>query len=194
MSHILHVYLVDLAEVEAVIGSKDEKFLNRLIAELSDDHDPADGCCEPCDLPDCAGPDCEECDPCEDARHPRALRTIFDGGPFDEDHADAYISALELICADIGRDIGDASFWFGYDGLPDEILSLATDMDGEDPFPFTDSNGWGHIDKESCAEQLAEWETIAAGPDDHGGYADCIVEWFRESKAADKDLVGFWAG
>ncbi|MGV9662910.1 DUF7691 family protein [Nocardia niigatensis] len=192
MSHILHVYLVDLAEVEAVIGSKDEEFLGRLLAELPK-HDPGDGCCEPCDAADCEGADCEECYRCEDAQHPQALQAIFAGGPFEEDHADAYISALELICEDLGPYIGDASFWFGYKGLPEEILSLASDMDG-DLFPFTDSTGWGHIGKESCAELLPEWEANAAGPDDHGGYAAPLATWFRRSVTEKKDLIGFWAG
>lgn len=193
MSHFLNVYLVDLVELEAVIGSKDEEFLNRLLVDLPD-HDPAAGCCELCDPSDCEGPDCEECFHCEDAQHPQALRTIFAGGPFDEDHAHAYISALELICQDLGTSAGETSFWFGYDGLPDVILSLASNMDGEDPFPSTEDNGWGHIDKESCAEQLPHWETLAAGPDNHGDYTDSIVEWFRESATAKKDLIGFWAG
>lgn len=82
-------------------------------------------------------PDCEECYHCEDAQHPQALRTISAGGPFDENYAHAYVSALELICGDLGTDIGDASFWFGYDGLPDVILSLVNNMDGEDSFPST---------------------------------------------------------
>ncbi|MFJ9365879.1 hypothetical protein ACIRRA_15885 [Nocardia sp. NPDC101769] len=186
------MYLADLTELEAVIGSNDEEFLNRLLATLPD-HDPDDGCCEPCESPDCEGADCEECYRCEEAQHPQALRTIFAGGPLDEDYAHAYVSALELICENLGRGIGGVNFWFGYKGLPDVILDLASDMDG-DPFPSTDSNGWGHLGKESCAELLAKWEAIAAGPDDHGGYADCIVEWFRQSTAAEKDLIGFWAG
>lgn len=193
MSHILQVYLVDLADLEAVIGSGDEEFLRRLLADLPE-HDAEDECCEPCGDPECEGAECEECYLCEDAQAPHALRAIFAGGPYTESHAHAYVSALESICAELGSGIGDVSFWFGYDGLPDVILSLAADMDGQGPFPSTEENGWGHIGKQSCAEQLAEWEAIAAGPDDHGGYADDIVEWFRESKAADKDLIGFWAG
>ncbi|WP_157535405.1 DUF7691 family protein [Nocardia inohanensis] len=193
MSHILHVYLVDLAELESVIGSKDEKFLNRLLAEVSQ-HDPEDGCCERCDVPDCQDPECEECELCEDARYPQALRAVFEGGPFDENNAEAYVDALESICDELGPSIGDVNFWFGYEGLPDEILDLAGGMNGEGPLPCTEWNGWGHIDKESCARGLAEWEAIAAGPDDRGGYAGPIAEWFRAAKEADKDLIGFWAG
>ncbi|MGV9412509.1 DUF7691 family protein [Nocardia sp. NPDC003693] len=192
MSHILHVYLVDLAEIEAVIGSKDEEFLERLLAELPN-HDPSEGCCEPCDAADCEGAECEECYRCEDAQHPQALQAIFAGGPFEENHADDYVSALELVCEDLGPYIGDVNFWFGYKRLPEEILSLASDMDG-DLFPFTDSCGWGSIGKESCAELLPEWEANAAGPDDHGGYADPLATWFRRSVTEKKDLIGFWAG
>ncbi|MFI6867721.1 hypothetical protein [Nocardia sp. NPDC050406] len=191
MSHTLNVYLLDLTELEAVIGSKDDAFLDRLLVDVPQ-HDPEDDCCDPCDQPDCEGPDCEDCYLCEDAALPLALRAIFAGGPFNENHAHAYVSALESICADLGNSVGETNFWFGYDGLPDVIVSLATNMDGEDPFPSTEDNGWGHIDKESCAEQLPEWEALAASPDND--YADTIVEWFRESTMANKDLIGFWFG
>ncbi|MEU0540423.1 hypothetical protein ABZ319_11165 [Nocardia sp. NPDC005978] len=193
MSHFLNVYLLDLIELEAVIGSGNEEFLGRLLAEAPD-HDPECGFCEPCESSDCEGPDCEECEYCEDAQLPHALRTIFAGGPFNEVYAHAYVAALESICQELGTSAGEVNFWFGYDGLPDVILTLASSMDGRDPFPYTEDNGWGHIGKQGCADQLAEWETIAAGPDDHGGYADSIVEWFRQSTSDKKDLIGFWAG
>ncbi|MGW4125734.1 hypothetical protein [Nocardia sp. NPDC004711] len=42
-------------------------------------------------------------------------------------------------------------------------------------------------------EELNHWESrLAEDPDCRDGYGRGIVEWLRESKAADKDLIGFW--
>lgn len=42
-------------------------------------------------------------------------------------------------------------------------------------------------------EELNHWESrLAEDPDCRDGYGRGIVEWLRESKAADQDLIGFW--
>ncbi|GAB3212421.1 DUF7691 family protein [Nocardia tengchongensis] len=185
MSQILHVYFLDLAELEAVVGSKDEKLLDRILkrSRLSvtfrstgqDNHVE---------------------------RNKTALRAIFAGGPFEEGLAENYIEALELICDALAADGGDVQFRFGDRYLPEALEDLATSMMGEDPFPSVpglaasfnaaERNGWGYMSKESCAEELEEWAGhVPDGPDDLDGY---LIDWLRESKTAGKDIIGFWGG
>ncbi|MFE3257112.1 hypothetical protein ACFXPS_16775 [Nocardia sp. NPDC059091] len=49
------------------------------------------------------------------------------------------------------------------------------------------------MSKEDRAEELNHWESrLAEDPDYCDGYGRRIADWLRESKAADKDLIGFW--
>ncbi|MFD6358203.1 DUF7691 family protein [Nocardia tengchongensis] len=178
MSRILHVYLVDLAELEAVVGSKDDGLLNQVLAggrlsvtfQISDQEGHIE-------------------------RNKDALRTIFAGGPFDEDRAEHYVEALELICRQLGPYVGDVNFRFGNGSLPSVIEDLATGMMGKAPFPMTEWNGWGFMSKKACAKEVRQWERrVAKDPDYLNGYGEPIADWLRESKTAKKDLIGFWGG
>ncbi|MFE6922963.1 hypothetical protein ACFVAV_18185 [Nocardia sp. NPDC057663] len=187
MSQILHVYSLDLAELQAVIGSEDEKLLNRILARGRDHllvtlpSEDQDGHVE---------------------RNKDALRAILAGGLFEEQLAEHYVEALELICDELASDGGDVQFRFGDKYLPFVIEDLATSMMGEDPFPDTPGlaasinaaewNGWGHMSKKDCAEELEEYAGYT--PDDPNDLGSWVVAWLRESKAADKDLIGFWGG
>ncbi|MFF2392152.1 hypothetical protein [Nocardia sp. NPDC058114] len=189
MSRILHVYLVDLAELAAEISSRDENLLNRILALKPEELSAT------CDRDD-------DVNPGELNTH--ALRAIFAGGPFDEEHAEGYVVALKLICDQLGPYIGDVGFYFR-DDLPTPIEMLTTGMMEEDPFPgtpslaesfgFAEDHGWGHMSREDCAEELEHWESaVADDPNCYNGFGTPIVEWLRASKKAGKDLIGFWAG
>ncbi|MGX1805727.1 DUF7691 family protein [Nocardia sp. NPDC055321] len=83
MSRIMHLYLLDLAELKAVIGSKDEELLIRILAGPLDDTDT------------------------------QLFHAIIQGGPFDPEEAEGYVDALEIICRAIGGEyIHDKNFWF----------------------------------------------------------------------------------
>ncbi|MGW4632144.1 DUF7691 family protein [Nocardia sp. NPDC004415] len=177
----LHVYLVDLAEVRAVIGSHDEQRLSRVLAAA-----PAAS----------LGNDDRRA-----ARSEQALRAIFAGGPFTADFAEYYIDALESICDELSEDGGEVEFRLTDPHLPFAIECLATNLTNLDPFPDIPGlassfnrarwNGWGHLSNQECASELEQWANYIPGDDDLG---DHLVEWLRMSKAADKDLIGFWSG
>ncbi|WP_297626801.1 DUF7691 family protein [Nocardia sp.] len=200
MSHALHVYLVDRAKLEAVVGSNNNKLLNRvleggppwrrmlsrLIPPLGRQAEDSRRLSITFQISDQDG---------HVERNKAALRTIIAGGPFDEERAGNYVEALELICRQLGPYVGDATFWFGNDDLPFVIEDLATGMVGQPPFPKSERNGWGVMSKKSCTEELEYWEgKVAEDPDYSDGYGELVVEWLRASKAANKDLIGFWGG
>ncbi|MFE1596997.1 hypothetical protein [Nocardia sp. NPDC058705] len=187
MSQILHVYFLDLAELQAVTGSKDEQLQDRILGR---------------------GHDCfSRNSPSADrdghvVRNREALRAIFAGGPFESQLAEHYIDALELICDELSSDGGAVEFRFGDRYLPTAIEDLATSMMGEDPFPgivglassinVAERNGWGYMSTEDCAAELEEWEDyVPEEPDDLGSF---VVDWLREAIAADKGIIGFWGG
>ncbi|WP_455749853.1 DUF7691 family protein [Nocardia tengchongensis] len=165
---MLHVYLVDVDVLTAVIGSKDEKLLRRVLGKF----------------PDQAG------------LGPALVREIFEGGPFQPERAKLYVEALELICGELGRFVGDTDFRFS--SAPDDILELAHERRDAGPWPESDGAGWGSWDKESCAELLAELlgevEDDEYYEDDEyeDEYVELRLEWLRASKKANKDLIGFW--
>ncbi|MET9486631.1 hypothetical protein [Nocardia sp. NPDC006630] len=162
MSHILHVYLADLDELAAVIGSRDERLLNRVLAKL----------------PDPAG------------LGPVLVREIVEGGPFRHETSKLYVEALELICAELGSYLDDVGFRFTY--APDDIIELAHEEFDAGPWPEPEDAGWGAWGKESAAEWLAELEADDDGDDDDDGYTEHRLMWLRASKEANKDLIGFW--
>lgn len=82
----MSLYVVDLAELKAVIGSNDAELRDRVLTELSEYHDP------------------------------QVLRAIIAGGPFDENKAVDYFGALESICEVIGgKGVYNCEFRFGND-------------------------------------------------------------------------------
>lgn len=189
VSSTLNIYLVDLAELVAVVGSEDNERLDRILAWEPDalllgfDADDRDDHVE---------------------RNKDALRKIFAGGPFVDDDAEHYVEALELICEELGGPpFSGARFRFGSGDLPSIIEELASGMMEEDPFPdapdlaesieIAEGNGWGHMSKEDCAEELDHWErAVAEDPDYCAPFGPRIVEWLRRSKEVEKDLIGFW--
>ncbi|GAB2505114.1 hypothetical protein GCM10027167_01310 [Nocardia heshunensis] len=165
----MQVYLGDKAQLEGVIGSKDEALLSRLL-------DAGDGT--------------------GDAIDPKVLRAIIDGGPFDEEDADEYTAAMHLICSVLGGQSID-SVVFHFQSCPD-IVDIFYDWAFEDLLPEPEDSGCAIWTKESNAEQLDERnadngaeliDENSEGPD-----RDEVDEtyWMSESKLAGKDLIFFW--
>ncbi|MGV9411084.1 DUF7691 family protein [Nocardia sp. NPDC003693] len=173
MGHILHVYLVDEAELKAVIGSKDEAFLNRLLAKNSRE------LAVTFDLDD---------QEAHIGNVRTALRTIFAGGPFEEEHAEEYTEALELICADLGPYIDD--LLFHWDG---DMIDLLYDRPFEDLLPRPEWNGCSSQDKKYNIETIDEWIAEQEAEIDWAE-VDQQIRWMYESKCANRDLIYFWGG
>ncbi|WP_063006285.1 DUF7691 family protein [Nocardia salmonicida] len=166
MGHIMHAYLVDWAELKAIIGSNNEKLLDQLHSY-----------------------ECER----QDAQ---VFRAIIEGGPFDPDRAEDYVDALESICEAIGGEfIIDVGFRFSNDdfdeyelvnGLNDGSILPMAEGGGwgyrskaacAEAFEETDDdNEYGYVDE------------------DEDEYDDpySVTECMRAAWEAKKDLVCFW--
>ncbi|MFE3262214.1 hypothetical protein ACFXPS_43325 [Nocardia sp. NPDC059091] len=134
-----------------------------------------------------------------------ALRRLFVGGPFEEEHAAHYGEALQLICEELsGPGFSGVEFQLWDEELPSVIEALASSLDDQDPFPntqalaeslsATEDNGWGHLSVEECIEVLDDGleQRLAEDPDYLDGYGEPILVWLRELRATGKDLIGFW--
>ncbi|WKG08255.1 hypothetical protein QX204_24765 [Nocardia sp. PE-7] len=190
MSSTLNVYLLNLADLTAVVGSADEKLLDQILTSepevllLGFERDDQDDHVE---------------------RNKEALRKILAGGPFEEEHAAHYGEALQLICEELaGPGYSGVEFVWWDEGLPSVVETLASSMDDEDPFPnapalaeslsVSEDNGWGHLSAKECIEILGHGleQQLAEDPDYLDGYGEPILVWLRESRTSGKDLIGFW--
>ncbi|MFJ9371544.1 hypothetical protein ACIRRA_45145 [Nocardia sp. NPDC101769] len=195
MGSIMNVYLVDIATVEAAIGSKDDALFEAITKHWHDAGEEDDRECG------CGGVKL-------DARS--ALRAVINGGPYDEDCGYAYLEACESICAHFGEDIDQEVFHhsfqrtldeaFGELGMWDEgridLLYSFREHHGLPDPEWADGGSWS---KEYCAEELEQWNNSdPAVRATLGEYVlrdvESRVNWMRASKAADKDIMVFWAG
>lgn len=167
----MQVYLGDKAQLEGVIGGKDEALLSRLLAA----GDGAD----------------------EDAIDPEIFRAIINGGPFDEEDADEYTAAMHLICSILGDQSID-SVVFHFQSCPD-IVDIFYDWAFEDLLPEPEGSGCAIWTKESNADELDERieDKGADFIDEDSGEidrdeVDDETYWMNESRLAGKDLIFFW--
>ncbi|MFI6866583.1 hypothetical protein [Nocardia sp. NPDC050406] len=165
MGHVMQVYLGDKAQLEGVIGSKDEALLSRLLDAAAT----------------------------EDAVDPKIFRAIIDGGPFDEDDADEYTAAMYSICSILGGQSID-SVVFHFRSCPD-IADIFYDWAFEDLLPPPEGSGCAIWTKENNAEELAERTADTGTDVNDGGEGDEVddeIHWMNESLLAGKDLIFFW--
>ncbi|GAB4587841.1 DUF7691 family protein [Nocardia sp. IFM 10818] len=195
MSSVMTVYLVDRATVEAAIGSKDETLFKAIAEHWHESEEDGERMCGCGDV-------------ALDAKS--ALRAVINGGPYTEDCGYAYLDACERICAYFGEDIDEEDFHhsfqerldkaFGRLGMDDEgRIDLLYSFASRHGLPEPDGANGGSWGNQLCADQLERWENSDPAVrarlrvDVHEDL-ESRIKWMRAAKAANKDIMVFWAG
>ncbi|WP_106250501.1 DUF7691 family protein [Allonocardiopsis opalescens] len=198
MSLSMHLYLADIEQVGAAVGSRDEK-LRRMIGGRFKRNLTADD--------DYFRSEIERGAP---TRY-ESLRAVIDGGPFDPAWAFQYAYAYELICRFHGRFLDNnwfSPFRFAWLGQVDEQLQRigltavtvsAFSYPGfPPPLPTpSDLPGCGEWRPDECRKALDQWEAVtpeqrAELPRDERAAIESCVEWMRAATAREgHGIIGF---
>lgn len=181
-------YLVDMAAVDRVVGSKEADYYNRITADWPPDDDDQD-----------------EDDEDFLSEH-AALRAVIDGGPYEDQYWSDYLDAYQLICAFFGTPLTEwGTFWISELQPFDEGLAALnmgvrfTDFVSGGTFS-ADMAGCGEWGPGGCREALRQWESSSA--EQRAGLDPVVlerieksVEWMREAQLrGDRTIVAFWMG
>ncbi|MFD6353696.1 DUF7691 family protein [Nocardia tengchongensis] len=169
MGYVMEVYLGDMAQLEAVIGSKDDALLSRIL--------------------EAGGGGVE----------PEIFRAIVNGGPFTDDDADDYTAAMEFLCLHLGgENIASVEFSFGDDpDITDLFYDWA--FEDQLPEPESSGCGtWSKESAAEHLDEWLE-DSGADFIDQDSGEMDWDevrqdTWWANQSKVAGKDLFFFWGG
>ncbi|MFD0363656.1 hypothetical protein ACFQZZ_19585 [Nocardia sp. GCM10030253] len=196
MGYFLSLYIVDLDTVAGVVGSKDDGHFERIsvecaaaMAQLDEDYAEhiADG------APTAV----------------QALRTVIDGGPFDQRYANDYLDVYESMCSVLGAELDN--LWgpldFGWPARVDKGLAALGMRVSVRAFagnrlpaglPHPTQAGCGEWTERDCLAALDRWtatlpeQRAALEPDVLEGIEDCVA-WMQEVKRfPGTSIVGFW--
>jgi hypothetical protein len=176
MSYVLTAYLVDLADLKSMMGSKDRSIIQdveSIISEVYEDDE-------------------EEIDP-----QNAAVRALVMGERLHPENSDAYASALWHICKVKGEELPPDA-WGGVRWDSIEVCGLEDLLTKTGPPvklpPHQDIPYVGHIKHSDVDPYLQTAEEKAADTDDDGvrGLLEEYIAWLEEAKSREKDIVFFY--
>jgi hypothetical protein len=174
MSYVLTAYLLDLADLKSVIGSKDQSIIHDVepfIEEaFEDDEDDADA-------------------------QRAAVRALVMGEPLDPDNAGQYTSALWDLCRVKGEELlPDA--WGGIRWNSVEACGLEELLTKTAPVALPQNEDLphvGHVQRGNVAQYIAAAQDQKRKADPNViGLLDEYLGWLEEAKSQNKDIVFFY--
>ncbi len=176
MSYVLTAYLVDLANVKSVIGSKDPSIMRGVEALISEAYE-----------------DDEE----EVIAQSAALRQLIMGEPLDPENTDTYGCVLWHICKIKGEEMLP-DYWGGVRWNAVEACELENLLTKTGPPVELPSNrdipSIGHIKHDNIAAYLQAAEETKAKAKDSGvlDLLDEYIGWLETAASKNKDIVFFY--
>jgi len=174
MSYSLTVYLVDLAEIKAVIGCKDPSIIDGVEVVIREEYDDEDT-----------------------IANSVALRHLIMGEPLDADNAPHYWCALGHICRFKGEELLPDCWggvrWDAIEACGLEDLLTKTGPPVKLP-PNPDIPSIGHIKRDNIARYLLAAEERKAKTNESGvlDLLDEYIGWLETAASKSKDIVFFY--